>query len=744
MVETLRTAKMSGNVPMALQSDQLPMSEAHVENGTSVPERTLLDEGTLPAAALARIALREGQATRPIYRMHRWFARRLGSQFRAILSGLTLSAEATEDDFWGSYLGKVSLDGLRVLDPFVGGGTTLIEARRAGASVIGVDIDPVAAFISACELRAPTADQVQQVLDVLLPQGVNEIGPWHLTNVGDGQHRVIHHFWVQVVECSSCAQPIELHPHYQLAYDRGKGLQWVFCRYCHEVHEVGIERKRISCKQCGGRTVIQDAPLSWNTATCRHCRRQQPLVPRGTFRVRAPEWTLFAQEYLDDRNRIFKKAGESDIRRYRKASERLVEHEHTHGRFRPSRPIPSEGRLDNRPLIHGIRRYDQLFNDRQLLHLAWLARRVAHIEDPSVRTLFSLAFSEHLTTVNMYTGYAFGYRRTSPLFSIHGYRHVTRPVELNPWLDGIGRGTFPNAVNKIIRALRYAEDPWDPAPRELVPSGKQPSSQTLQSANVSTSPHDVLSGSAKAAVLTQSSTDLSEVPDNSIDLVLTDPPYFDNVNYSELSDFYLAWHQVLGIVPPPYNSATASAPLVENLAVSDRTEEGVRRFTTELSRALSEANRVLHPDGRCVFTFHHGDAQAWLSLATALGRSGLALNAVLPLRGEGQGGLHSYDGTLRWDAVMVCQKGEPKPDLGDLAVRRRDLQKALAEVKKQAERLADPAIGFDQGEQATLLRAWILRFARPACSEGEVGIPLAEALGEFTASALKREEGQSA
>ena len=48
-------------------------------------------------------------------------------------------------------------------------------------------------------------------------------------------------------------------------------------------------------------------------------------------------------------------------------------------------------------------------------------------------------------------------------------------------------------------------------------------------------------------------------PDGVIDLILTDPPYFDNLSYSELSDFYLAWHQVLGIAEPPYHP-TAVAP----------------------------------------------------------------------------------------------------------------------------------------------------------------------------------------
>ena len=107
------------------------------------PDTTLLESGALPIAEIAELAMREGQFTNPLYRVHRWFARRLGSQFRSILTGLSLNADEA-NRFWDTFLGEVPLDGAVVLDPFVGGGTSLVEAMRCGAHVIGYDIDPVA------------------------------------------------------------------------------------------------------------------------------------------------------------------------------------------------------------------------------------------------------------------------------------------------------------------------------------------------------------------------------------------------------------------------------------------------------------------------------------------------------------------------------------------------------------------------------------------------------------------------
>jgi hypothetical protein len=93
-------------------------------NFAGFPRRTALEAGDIPIEDLAGLALREGQATSPLFRVHRWFARRLGSQFRAMLTGLSLCADEAED-FWDRFLGHIPLDNAVALDPFVGGGTSV-------------------------------------------------------------------------------------------------------------------------------------------------------------------------------------------------------------------------------------------------------------------------------------------------------------------------------------------------------------------------------------------------------------------------------------------------------------------------------------------------------------------------------------------------------------------------------------------------------------------------------------------
>lgn len=696
------------------------------------PRTTLLEAGILPLEELAERARCEGQSTRPIYRVHRWFARRLSTQFRSILAALTLRPDEA-GQFWKRYNEHIPLDHAVVLDPFVGGGTTVVESSRCGAAVIGIDIDPVAVTITRFELNARFREQDFAAAQAIAKSVAEILRPHYITILEDGREaEVLHYFWVEETTCTKCATTFELHPYYLLAWDKEKDRQWAFCKHCYEVQELPLTRKRLDCT-CGHRTWIKDGTQSRGKIRCPKCLYTCNLSDDSSDKP--PRWRLFALEVLEPvesgYRRSFKRATAGDIAAYAAASAKLSEMEQIAAPFPPTRPIPEEPRFDRRPIIHGIRSYDQLFNDRQRLHLTILGRAIASVKDEGVKHLLSLAYSEHLTTNCMYTGYAFGYRRTSPLFSIHGYRHIVRPVELNPWLDGIGRGTFLNSLSKIGRAIAYAS-----APDDLVSqNGSAPAIEPIGPADgyVSDDPEQVCVGATKAAVCARSSADLRGIPDGVVDLILTDPPYFDNISYSELSDFYLAWHQRLGTAEGIYRDPNRSAPLAENLAIVDRSDSSVAAYTHTLAAIFAECGRVLHPNGLMVFTYHHKAPEAWLAVGTALARSGLRCTSVIPMRGEGDGGLHSKNGTIKWDAVMVCRKSGPPvvhtSDLTAVVVRREALEDALVATHRFASRLSQPKTAFRKPDRLNLLCAMVAASAQ-ANWPTEESLPLEEALQE--------------
>lgn len=678
------------------------------------PKHTLIEKGDLPLEDIATIIINESHRPKPIYGVHRWFARRAGAEFRSILSAISLT-EFEKELFWSNYSGNLNLRGATVLDPFVGGGTSLYEAKKCNSRVIGYDIDPVATFITRFELEAESLIFDFDKIDKFTNKISKEIEKFHTTNVPDkGKQEVIHHFWVESRICPDCKMEFEIHPHYRLAYDNKKGIQWVFCKKCHRVYELQLLESQIICN-CGTTTTIQSGTLSRGNVTCPNCNFSSRLSERNTDKK--PKWNLFAQEYFDssDKKRYFKSIYPEDKQLYQKASDKLSLIQNDD--IIPTREIPPKNRSDNRPLIHGFFRYRDLFNDRQLLHLYMLGKAISQLEDRNLQKILSIAFSEHLSTNCMYSSFAFGYRRVSPIFSIHSYRHITRPVELNPWLKGIGRGTFPNTLNKVRKAIDYAKK--QSFTNNSIPTPKRRNNQKFPSNLIREGDFDIY---------TKSSENLNEIPDSSIDLILTDPPYFDNICYSELSDFYLAWQQSIGVAEAPFLKKDSWAPMMDNLSLKNRTIPEINNFNVKLQRIFSECNRVLKEQGLFIFTFHHKSPMAWESIARSLVNSNFICTKVIPIRGEGKGGLHSYSGTIKWDAVLVCRKHKFQNNFNkQMVVSRKAILEAKAESKLYHERfMLNRDIGFREPDMKNLEKAFLVAFSSQNCIDAD--IPISEAL----------------
>jgi adenine-specific DNA methylase len=362
-------------------------------------------------------------------------------------------------------------------------------------------------------------------------------------------------------------------------------------------------------------------------------------------------------------------------------------------------------------LEYGYRFYHELFNPRQLLHLSLLAESIAGIAGRS-REALALAFSDHLTTNCMLTNYAFGWRRLAPLFSIRAYRHVCRPVEINPWLDGTGRGTFPNTVRQVQRAIEFA---------------REPDVAHLAGGFIRS---DSLAANGKSRVILQAdSRNLAGVADRSVDLILTDPPFFDNIAYSELSDFFLPWLQALGLVA---KSSEGPPCLPANLAARNRNEEGYSTFRRGLAECFIQMRRVLKDGGRLVFSYQHRTPEAWDALAYALAAGSWQPIQVFPLLGNSGAGVHRHEGTIAWDAVSVCRKGRARPG-GGLSVGAAAAESAAQHARSWAARLRGSAGSpFREADRANLQSAALVAaaFGMFGGDSRSGSRPLREALAE--------------
>jgi putative DNA methylase len=600
-----------------------------------------LRSGKLPVEELAAIGMREGRRPRPVYLIHKWFARRFGSAFRALLVAAITSKE---QDFWKAYLGGVDLKGLTVADPFVGGGTSIMEAQRLGANCFASDVDPIAASITQFQSRLSDVPDLRELLKELKARIGSRLKRYYVTRDRNGRPRtVLHYFWVQTIDCGKCHTRFDAHPHHQLAHEASSNRQWAVCAHCGEIGETALHCKLLACRNCRKRTRIGTGTVTHGLAKCPQCGFPEKLIDVAARSKSRPTFRLFALEYLDGpviegrpvptARRLFKRATTGDLARYAEASRRLRALLRASDKdLLPKRIIPVGGRSDDRLSRYGYKRYTDLFNDRQLLHLAELSTDLKKLKSAAAREAASIAFCDHLKTNCMMTSYAFGWRRLAPLFAIRAFRHVTRPVELNPWLDGTGRGTFPNAIRRIESAKAWLAAPSEPA----VAGGFHKLTK--------------LPSQGSVAVTVCSAHKLSHIPNASVDLFVTDPPYFDNIAYSELSDFFVPWHASLGLLERVGRGFPA-----ERLDAKRGDLKKASVFETRLAKCLRQIARKLKTGGLLVFTYQHKTAEGWCALASALARSRMSTITVFPILGDSDAGPHKHDDSIHWDAVIVAQ-----------------------------------------------------------------------------------------
>ncbi len=208
-------------------------------------------EKDFDSSFIGDLALREKQVQqnyRPIIAVHKWFARRPGTLFRGLLL-----AEFVEGKLSHSFFRPHNLHGIKVADPFMGGGTPLIEANRIGCDVVGYDINPMAYWvvrqaIGHIDLKAycDAATQFQAWLE-------QKIGPFYRTvcSLCNSKDAHVKYFiWVKTHRCDNCGTCFDLFPGYLLAEDRRHPKNVVICSVCGELNEVVNRKDPGQCHTC--------------------------------------------------------------------------------------------------------------------------------------------------------------------------------------------------------------------------------------------------------------------------------------------------------------------------------------------------------------------------------------------------------------------------------------------------------------------------------------------------------------
>jgi adenine-specific DNA methylase len=566
----------------------------------------------------------------------------------------------------------------RVLDCFAGGGAIPLEALRLGCETYALDYNPVAVLINKAVLeypqkfgkpqtvtdnqaghqaiyrRAGQADlplETERTINPLL-EAVKYWGNWVLEEARKELEQFypkdpdgaipVGYIWARTLPCQNptCGAEIPLMRQTWLAKkDKKKiALKLIPNKKAKRVdakivegdaidfdpEEGTISRAHVRCPVCNG-TIDDD--------TTRQLFRDGRASQRMMAAVLSnPKRTGKTYRLPTERDLAAYRAAESALEQKRQALWAEWGMDPV-----PDEPLPPLETLGFRVQRYGMTRWGDLFDTRQKLALrtfAGLVRQVyQRILAEKVESEFAKAIATYLAlSVDMMAAFC----------------------------NKLARWENTSEAIKQVFSRQALPMLWDYA--ELHPfSGSTGSWEAGQEyylgvlSNVSQASNGVT-----AKVTQRSATDLPW-QGNYFDAILTDPPYYDNVPYADLSDFFYVWLKrtigdlYLDLFSTPLTPK--SQEMVTDASKAGGMEQAKQRFETMLTQAFREMHRVLKTDGTAVIVFAHKTTEAWETVINALLDAGLYMTASWPIHTEMQARLRAQEsGALASSIYMVCRK----------------------------------------------------------------------------------------
>jgi putative DNA methylase len=581
-----------------------------------------------PDVQLVETLARRESYNRHLYRpnayLHKWWARRCGTTFRWILKTLV------PDPACRAFEAPGGLEGLIVLDPMVGGGTTLYEALRMGASVVGMDVDPIPILMTRAALCKISIEDLRRSFHKLWDLLREEFeGLWQTS-------------------CPYCGRSVPLR---FTLYGRER-----FCR-CGTFLFVDTAVLR----QEGKRVAFQLTPEgSVRDARGRECF---PALRRILRTREEPVCRMCGQPFQDPLDRPFRdryvpvavcgkcpKHGlffapprREDLQLLERATEALWRT----GWENPEEFIIRPGPKSSDLLRAGVRSYLELFSARQLLLLSRAVRLVRETQDPPTRLHLALLISTSLDFNSMLCGYK-GHDPRRPgavrhVFAHHAYSIPYTALENNPLYPEPASGTWLHLFQRMEKGKRWALRPEEVFPgngwRGVPVPGEQAVGEEVFT------PEDLVRGPRRFWIIHGSATKIP-LPDQFVDLVVTDPPYYNNVQYGDLAMFFRVWLRQM--LPDEIRWEWDLSDEAAESAAHDPI-----RYADIMGQIFTECRRVLKPGGHMTLTFHHWRPEAWAALTVALRRGGFRLLRFFVVHSENLSSVHiSGQHALVHDAIL--------------------------------------------------------------------------------------------
>ena len=661
-------------------------------------------------------------------------ADRTGERLGADAYGYPRAFGYTPLDRNRQWLAEHGVNAAAVLDPTAGGGSIPFESVRLGCITQANDLNPVAALVERATLDWPVRHGVG------LAEAVEELGQAFTAEVRrrlagafpeepENDTRPDGYLWARTVACPYCDGLVPLSPNWRLAPD-GTGVRLV----PRAGAGPGAEGRVCGFEIVGSAQEQSPGTVARGDGTCPFpdCGR---IIDGGAIKAQAQAGQMGEQLFAvvcKRRETVRTKTGrarEKWVRGYRAPrpedddgaarravlDEKLAEWDAFD--FVPNERFPEDGN-DDRPIQYGMPRWRDLFSPRQLLchgtsvevfrEMLDADRAAGKLDELRQAAYGYLALT--LDTLLNYNNRSGRWDNTTgrvrSIFDRHDFAFVWSYAEMAPLVTGVGYDWAIEKTAKCIRELVALVRPE-------ADGGRGGTADLLDQSDPRAAPDRP--DPPPVTITCKSGDSLDHLAAGSVDAVVMDPPYYDNVMYAELSDFFYVWlKRTAGRVFPELfrrrltdkdAEAVANPARIRAAAAGDgdgaaspargagaRALAG-RDYQERMAAIFAECRRVLKPDGILTLMFTHKATGAWDALTAGLIEAGFAITASWPVHTEAGGSLHIRNKAAANSTVFLACRPRAAADPDAEPVYWEDVEPRVREaVRRRAPEFQDAGI----------------------------------------------------